>query len=140
MSEGPVTWDASGKLVPLTQEEQERLNVDAHQQWVESGNAAVEGPAVIPVSRDTGCWMILRDLGEMGVDAVSFSRRDVGSGAVIVTPGAAILGVLLVVALFVVGLVLLPLSLLARWLGQRGYQASLDRAAKREKALERYLG
>lgn len=127
----PVTWDSSGNMVPLTEEEAERQRAAAHEGWVASGNWDAPAPEVIATSWDTGFWMVVRDLGELGIQAVKFARLDSAIEFFSPTPGGILLGVILCLAAFAIGIALFPLTLVLHFGGRAGYEWSLQRAASR---------
>ncbi|MGV3614789.1 MAG: hypothetical protein ACO1SV_05565 [Fimbriimonas sp.] len=134
MGKEPITWDASGKVVPLTETEMQRQNAAAKVLWDESGSGNAPAPEVLPSTWDTGFWMILRDLGELGMEVLPSADRPRLS---VFAPQRSILLVVLHSILLVVALVLLPLSYLVRLVGRQGYAWSLRRATAREKSRER---
>jgi hypothetical protein len=136
MGKEPMTWNASGKVVALTEEEILRQNGDAKVLWDESGSGHAKTAEIIPSSWDTGFWMILRDLGDLGMEVLPSAAADKPRLSIF-APEGSILLVVLYVFVVVLAIALLPLSFLLRQIGRSGYAASLRRAAVREKALER---
>ncbi|AIE86698.1 hypothetical protein [Fimbriimonas ginsengisoli] len=140
MANEPMTWDSSGKLVPLTADEIQRQQADAHELWVESGNANAKMTEVIPISWDTGAWMILKDLGELGMEAVTSVWSDTKPRVYVPSVGMTGLSFLILALGFLLGLIFFPLSFLALNIGRRGYDWSLRRAVRREEAKKIFLG
>jgi hypothetical protein len=136
MGKEPITWDASGKVVPLSESEAQRQNDDAKVLWDESGSAHAKTAEVLPSTWDTGFWMILRDIGELGMEVLPSASGD-RPRLSILAPYSGVFLLVLYLVFFVVALVMLPLSFLLRIAGRKGYAWSLDRAARREKALEK---
>lgn len=136
MRKEPVTWDVSGKVVALTEDEVLRQSGEAKVLWDESGSGIAKTAQIVPSSWDTGFWMILRDLGDLGVEVLPSVSADKPRLS-IWTPQGNVFLLVFYVFVFVLAIVLLPLSFLLRQIGRSGYAASLRRAAVREKALER---